>query len=158
MLNSWNFNGKLIAGGWICGIKGMSPGSATLFPPQTTSRLATLADFFLPTPISFPFPVRILVSGYKLYTSKYKFTHAYECTFALGGISIPCSLFTSHFSLAFKCEPSVTRVSNCLSVLVVITNFKTVIYISRWSTVSFNLNRKKNLNNRKTRVNEWFVL
>ena len=73
-----------------------------------------------------------------------------DCTFALGGISIPCSLFTSHFSLAFKCEPSVTRVSNCLSVLVVITNFKAVIYITRGSTVSFNLNRKKNLNNRKT--------
>ena len=73
------------------------------------------------------------------------FMHAYECTFALGGISIPCSLFTSHFSLAFKCEPSVTRVSNCLSVLVVITNFKAVIYITRGSTVSFNLNRKKNL-------------
>ena len=84
------------------------------------------------------------------------FMHAYECTFALGGISIPCSLFTSHFSLAFKCEPSVTRVSNCLSVLVVITNFKAVIYITRGSTVSFNLNRKKNLNNRKTRANECF--
>ena len=80
-----------------------------------------------------------------------------DCTFALGGISIPCSLFTSHFSLAFKCEPSVTRVLNCLSVLVVITNFKAMIYITRGSTVSFNLNRKKNLNNRKTRVNEWFI-
>ena len=80
---------------------------------------------------------------------KYQFIHAYKCTFALGGITIPCSLFTSHFSLAFKCEPSVTRVSNCLSVLVVITDFKAVIYITRGSTVSFNLNRKKNLNNRK---------
>ena len=113
--------------------------------------------FYSPTPIFFLFPpMRNLVPGYKLYISKYKFMHAYECTFALGGISIPCSLFTSHFSLAFKCEPSVTRVSNCLSVLVVITNFKAVIYITRGSTVSFNLNRKKNLNNRKTRVNECF--
>ena len=133
----------------------MSPGSATLFPPQTTSWLASLADFFLPTPISFPFSMRILVPGYKLYISEYKFMHAYECTFALGGISIPCSLFTSHFSLAFKCEPSVTRVSNCLSVLVVITNFKAVIYITRGSTVSFNLNRKKILITEKlARLNE----
>ena len=135
----------------------MSPGSATLFPPQTTSQLASPAHlfFFSLTPIFFLFPpVRILVPGYKLYISKYTFMHAYECTFALRGISIPCSLFTSHFSLAFKCEPSVTRVSNCLSMLVVITNFKAVIYITRGSTVSFNLNRKKNLNNRKTRVNE----
>ena len=107
--------------------------------------------FFHPRRYFFLFPpMRILVPGYKLYISKYKFMHAYECTFALGGISIPCSLFTSHFSLAFKCEPSVTRVSNCLSVLVVITNFKAVIYITRGSTVSFNLNRKKNLSNRKT--------
>ena len=131
----------------------MSPGSATLFPPQTTSQLASLANFFFffSDADFFLFsPMRILVPGYKLYISKYKFMHAYECTFALGGISIPCSLFTSHFSLAFKCEPSVTRVSNCLSVLVVITNFKAVIYITRGSTVSFNLNRKKNLNNRKT--------
>ena len=60
-----------------------------------------------------------------------------DCTFALGGISIPCSLFTSHFSIAFKCEPSVTRVLNCLSVLVVLTDFKAVIYITRGSTVSF---------------------
>ena len=106
--------------------------------------------FFRPRPFLFHLPpMRILVPGYKLYISKYKFTHAYECTFALGGISIPCSLFTSHFSLAFKCEPSVTRVSNCLSVLVVITDFKAVIYITRGSTASFNLNRKKNLNNRK---------
>ena len=59
------------------------------------------------------------------------------CTFALGGISIPCSLFTSHFSLAFKCEPSVTIVSNCLSVLVVLTDFKAVIYITRGWTISF---------------------
>ena len=111
--------------------------------------------FFRPSSFfSFFFPMRILVPGYKLYISKYQFIHAYKCTFALGGISIPCSLFTSHFSLAFKCEPSVTRVSNCLSVLVVITDFKAVIYITRGSTVSFNLNRKKNLNNRKTRVNE----
>ena len=133
----------------------MSPGSATLFPSQTTSQLASPADlfsfFFQPRRYFFLFPpIRILVPGYKLYISKYKFMHAYECTFALGDISIPCSLFTSHFSLAFKCEPSVTRVSNCLSVLVVITNFKAVIYITRGSTVSFNLNRKKNLNNRKT--------
>ena len=61
----------------------------------------------------------------------------------------------SHFSLAFKCEPSVTRVSNCLSVPVVITYFKAVIYITRGSTVSFNLNRKTNLNTAKTRVNEF---
>jgi len=120
-------------------------------PDYLSARFARRFFFLFP-------PMRILVPGYKLYISKYKFIHAYECTFALGGISIPCSLFTSHFSLAFKCEPSVTRVSNCLSVLVVITNFKAVIYISMWSTVSFNLNRKNNLNNRKTSVNEWFVL
>ena len=109
--------------------------------------------FFSTTPIFFPFSPNADPSPrlqVKLYLSKYKFMHAYECTFALGGISIPCSLFTSHFSLAFKCEPSVTRVSNCLSVLVVITNSKAVIYITRGSTVSFNLNRKKNLNNTKT--------
>ena len=115
--------------------------------------------FFRPRRFFFLFTLmRTLVPGYKLYISKYKFMHSYERTFALGGISIPCSLFASHFSLAFKCEPSVTRVSNCLSVLVVITNFKAVIYISRGSTVSFNLNRKKNFNNRETRVNERFVL
>ena len=119
--------------------------------PLSSLRPPISFHFFSTTPIFFPFPpMRILVPGYKLYISKYKFMHAYECTFALGGISIPCSLFTSHFSLAFKCEPSVTRVSNCLSVLVVITNFKAVIYITRGSTVSFNLNRKKTLNNRKT--------
>ena len=130
----------------------MSPSSATLFPPQTTLRIASLANFFFPHAhffFSFFFPMWILVPGYKLYISKYKFIHAYECTFALGDISIPSSLFTSHFSLAFKCEPSVTRVSNCLSVLVVITDFKAVTYITRGSTASFNLNRKKNLNNRK---------
>ena len=147
----------LLEGGSAASKACLQLGAATLFPPQTTSRLASLADFFffLPTPIFFIFPpMRIPVPGYKLYISKYKFTHAHESTFALGGISIPCSLFTSHFSLAFKCEPSVTRVSNCLSVLVVITNFKAVIYITRGSTVSFNLNRTKTLNNRKTRVNE----
>ena len=146
----------LIAGGRIGVIKGLSPGSATLFPFQTTSRLASPADFFFrPRRFLFLFPpMRILVTGNQLYFSKYKFMHAYECTFALGGISIPCSLFTSHFSLAFKCEPSVTRVSNCLSVLVVITNFKAVTYITRGSTVNLNLNKKKTLNNRKTRVNE----
>ena len=133
----------------------MSPGPATLFPPQTTLRIASLANLFFARAHFFPFffRMRILVPGYKLYISKYQFMHAYKCTFALGGNSIPCSLFTSHFSLAFKCEPSVTRVSNCLSVLVVITDFKAVIYITRGSTVSFNLNRKKTLNNRKTRVN-----
>ena len=126
----------------------------------TTSRLASLADLFSPTPIFFPFsPIRILVPAYKLYISLNTNTCTLtDCTFALGGISIPCSLFTSHFSLAFKCEPSVTRVSNCLSVLVVITDFKAMIYITRGSTVSFNLNRKKNLNTTKTRVNERFVL
>ena len=124
------------------------------FPDYLSARFARrfiFIFFFQPRRYFFLFPpMRILVPGYKLYLSKYKFMHAYECTFALGGISIPCSLFTSHFSLAFKCEPSVTRVSNCLSVLVVITNFKAVIYITRGSTVSFNLNRKKNLNNTKT--------
>ena len=106
--------------------------------------------FFRPRPLLFLLPpMRILVPGFKLYISKYKFIHAYECTFTLGDISIPSSLFTSHFSLAFKCEPNVTRVSNCLSVLVVITDFKAVTYITRGSTASFNLNRKKNLNNRK---------
>ena len=39
----------------IGGIKGMSPGSATLSPPQTTSRFASLPDFFSPTPIFFSF-------------------------------------------------------------------------------------------------------
>ena len=118
-------------------------------PDYLTDRLAR-QFFFRPSSFfSFFFPMRILVPGYKLYISKYQFIHAYKCTFALGGISIPCSLFTSHFSLAFKCEPSVTRVSNCLSVLVVITDFKAVTYITRGSTASFNLNRKKNLNNRK---------
>ena len=146
----------LLEGGSAASKACLQLGAATLFPPQTTSRLASLADFFfLPTPIFFIFPpMRILVPGYKLYISKYKFMHAYECTFALGGISIPCSLFTSHFSLAFKCVPQVTRVSNFLSVLVVITNFKTVIYITRGSTVTFNLNRTKTLNNTKNRVNE----
>ena len=121
----------------------MPPGSATLFPPQSTF-FSAHAHFFFLLP-----PMRILVPGYKLYISKYKFIHAYECTFALGDISIPSSLFTSHFILAFKCEPSVTRVSNCLSVLVVITDFKAVTYITRGSTASFDLNRNKNLNNRK---------
>ena len=35
-----------MAGGWIGGIKGMSPGSATLSPPQTTSQLALFTDIF----------------------------------------------------------------------------------------------------------------
>ena len=126
-------------------------------PDYLTDRLAR-QFFFPPRPFffSFFFPMWILVPGYKLYISKYKFMHAYECTFALGGISIPCSLFTSHFSLAFKCEPSVTRVSNCLSVLVVITNFKAVTYITRGSTVSLNLNRKKTLNNKNNNNNNKF--
>ena len=42
----WHFNDKLIAGGRIGSIKGTSPGSATLYPPQTTSRLASLANCF----------------------------------------------------------------------------------------------------------------
>ena len=124
-------------------------------PDYHSTRFARRFFLFGPRRFFFLFPpMRILVPGYKLYISKYKFTHVYECTFALGGITIPCSLFTSHFSLAFKCEPSVTRVSNCLSVLVVITDFKAVIYITRGSTVSLNLNRKKNVNNRESRVNE----
>ena len=131
------------------------------FPsPLTTSRLASLADLFSLTPIFFfPFsPIRILVPAYKLYISlNTNSCTLKDCTFALGDIIIPCSLFTSHFSIAFKCEPSVTRVSNCLSVLVVLTDFKAVIYITRGSTVSFNLNRKKNLNTTKTRVNESFI-
>ena len=121
----------------------------------TTSRLASLADLFSPTPIFFPFSTNGFWSQPISYISVNTNTCTLtDCTFALGGISIPCSLFTSHFSLAFKCEPSVTRVLNCLSVLVVITDFKAVIYITRGSTVSFNLNRKKNLNTTKTRVNE----
>ena len=32
--------------GESAGIKGMPPGSATLSPPQTTARLASLVDFF----------------------------------------------------------------------------------------------------------------
>ena len=53
----WHFNDKLIAGGRIGSIKGMSPGSATLYPPQTTSRLASLANcfFFHPRRLFSPF-------------------------------------------------------------------------------------------------------
>ena len=160
MLPCWHFNDRLIAGGRIDVRRHQrhlqAPPPFHPFP-SPDPRLAFFF-FFAHADFSFLFrPMRILVPAYKLHISKYKFMHAYRLTFALGGISIPCSLFTSHFSLAFKCEPSVTRVLNCLSVLVVITNFKAVIYITRGSTVSFNLNRKKNLNNRKTRVNEWFI-
>ena len=66
-LTCWHFNDKLIVGGRICGIKGMSPGYATLSPRQTNSRLASLADvFFSPSLIFFLlFPsVRSLVLGY----------------------------------------------------------------------------------------------
>ena len=45
-LTCWHFNDKLIGKGRIGGIKGMFTGSAALFAPQTTSRLASLADFF----------------------------------------------------------------------------------------------------------------
>ena len=45
-LMCWHFNDKLITGGWISGIKGMSPGSATRSSPQTTSWLASLPNFF----------------------------------------------------------------------------------------------------------------
>ena len=44
-LTCWHFNDRLIAGGRIGGIKGMSPGSATISPPQTTARLVSFADF-----------------------------------------------------------------------------------------------------------------
>ena len=46
-LDVLTFNDKLIARRRIGGIKNiMPPGSATLSPPQTSSRLASLADFF----------------------------------------------------------------------------------------------------------------
>ena len=64
----WHFNDKLIAGGRIGSIKGTSPGSATLYPPQTTSRLASLANcfFFSTHPDFFPLSpaMRSLVPEY----------------------------------------------------------------------------------------------
>ena len=57
-------------------------------------------------------------------------------TFALWIISVPSSVFTSQLSLAFKCVPRVTKISNCFSMRVVITKFKAMIYIARWSTGS----------------------
>ena len=69
----------------------------------TTSRLASLADLFSPTPIFFfPFSTNGFwsqpISYISLNTNTCTLT---DSTFALGGISIPCSFFTSHFSLAF---------------------------------------------------------
>ena len=52
-------------------------------------------------------------------------------TFALWSISVPSSVFTSQLSLAFKCVPRVTKISNCFSMRVVITKFKAMIYIAR---------------------------
>ena len=49
-MTCWHVNDKLIAAGWIGGIKGMSPGSAILSPPQITSGLALLANFFAFSP------------------------------------------------------------------------------------------------------------
>ena len=49
VMRTWcvdDFNDKLIAAGWIRHIRGMSPGSATLSPPQTTSWLTSFASFF----------------------------------------------------------------------------------------------------------------
>ena len=57
-------------------------------------------------------------------------------TFALGNISAPSSVLTSHLSLAFKCVPKVTKVSNCFSVGVVIADFKAMIYITTRLTVN----------------------
>ena len=52
-------------------------------------------------------------------------------TFALGNSSVPFSVLTSHLSLAFKCVPKITKVSNCFSVGVVISDFKAMTYITR---------------------------
>ena len=161
MLPCWHFNDRLIAGGRIDVRRHQrhlqAPPPFHPFP-SPDPRLAFFF-FFSPTLIFLSFFSQCgswsqATSYISLNTNSCTLT---DCTFALGGISIPCSLFTSHFSLAFKCEPRVTRVLNYLSVLVVLTDFKAVIYITRGSTVSFNLNRKKNLNNRKTRVNECFI-
>ena len=102
MLKCWNFNDKLIAGGRIGVIKGMSPGSATLFPSQTTSQLASPADlfsfFFQPRRYFFLFPpMRILVPGYKLYISKYKLMYAYRLYLCTWGYQY--SMFPLHKSL-----------------------------------------------------------
>ena len=59
-LTCWHFNDRLIAGGRIGGIKGMSPGSATISPPQTTARLVSFAIFFRLFP-----KLRSLVPGCK---------------------------------------------------------------------------------------------
>ena len=86
------FKDKLIAGGRVGGIRGISPGSATLFPPQTTSRLASPRRFF------FLFPsTRILVPGYKLYISKYKLMYAYRLYLCTWGYQY--SMFPLHKSL-----------------------------------------------------------
>ena len=57
-------------------------------------------------------------------------------TFALGNSRIPFSVLTSQLNLAFMCVPKITKVSNCFSVGVVISDFKAMTYITRWSTVS----------------------
>ena len=67
-------NDKLIAGGRIGCIRGMSPGFATISSPQTTSQLASLSEFFFrprrlfspfspkaePNPRRAPFPLALL--------------------------------------------------------------------------------------------------
>ena len=45
-LTCCHFNDSLFAGGWIGGIKGMSPGSATLSPPSLPLGLLRLSIFF----------------------------------------------------------------------------------------------------------------
>ena len=52
-------------------------------------------------------------------------------TFALGNSSVPFSVLTSQLSLAFKYVPKITKVSNCFSAGVVISDFKAMIYITR---------------------------
>ena len=57
-LTCWHFNDKLIPWGPIDGIKGMSPGSATLFPPHWLP-LGSLRSpiFFRPRQFFFHFPL-----------------------------------------------------------------------------------------------------
>ena len=75
-------------------------------------------------------------------------------TFALGSISVPSSVLTSQLSLAFKCVPKVTKVANCFPVGVVIADFKTMIYITRRSTVSLIKTQQTNFNKIKKTVRQ----
>ena len=64
---------------------------------------------------------------FKINTSFYFEKQEWTLTFTLGSDSVPSSIYTSQFSLAFKCVSKVTRVSNCFSVRVIITDFKAMI-------------------------------